>query len=66
MTKIQVNDVVQFNSNHEYKGCLGVVKSIEIAKRVKYYEIVIQIPEAGSEFAIATRKEITKVGSLKE
>lgn len=66
MSEIKVNDVVQFNSNHKYKECLGIVKNMETVKRIKYYEVVIPIPECGGERVIATKDEITKVGKIKE
>ena len=37
---------------------------METVKRVKYYEVVVPIPDCGSERAVATIDEIEKVGKV--
>lgn len=66
MSRIQINDVVQFTDKHKYRGCFGVVKNMETVKRVKYFEVVIQIPDVGGERSIVTTDEIKKVGKVDE
>ena len=64
MSSIQINDVVLFTDKHKYRGCFGVVKKMETVKRVKYYEVVVPIPDCGSERAVATIDDIEKVGKV--
>lgn len=66
MSHIQINDVVQFTYKHKYRGCFGVVKNMETVKRVKYFEVVIPIPDVGGERSIVTTDEIKKVGKVDE
>lgn len=64
MRKIQINDVVKFNKNHRYHGCLGIVISKDKVGREHIYEIAIPIPESGGEHTIATGKEIVRIGRI--
>lgn len=66
MSQIQINDVVQFTDKHKYRGCLGIVEDMETVMRVKYFSVVIPIPDVGGERAVVTKDEIKKVGKVKE
>lgn len=65
MSKIEINDVVRFNEKHRFRGCFGIVRTINDAGRAKFYDVAVPVPESGSEFTVATRKQIEKVGKLK-
>lgn len=52
---MKVNDVVQFNENHKWCGCLGIVNEIktcgnESSELDKRYMIAVPIPLQGTAF----------------
>lgn len=71
MSRIEVNDVVRFNKDHEFKGCLGIVENIEKHGRNKVYQIMIPMPncgngdgECGGYRVTATKEEIVRIGKM--
>ena len=58
-----INDVVQFNENHKWCGCLGMI--IEIKGRYSEtckYLVGIPTPEKGTAYAFAENYEIEYIG----
>ena len=64
MSRIGINDVVKFKKNHKYRGCFGIVESIEKQGRNNVYQIVVPFPESGGERTFATSKEVKKIGKV--
>lgn len=46
MTKLKLNDVVQFNENHKWCGALGIVNEVKELENDTKYLIGVPIPEA--------------------
>ena len=44
MTKLKLNDVVQFNENHKWCGALGIVNEVKKLKNDTKYLIGVPIP----------------------
>lgn len=73
---IDVDDVVQFNENHKWLGCLGIVREIKICKieetsepkeiitTDKRYMLGVPIPQEGTAFIYVMESEnaIEKIG----
>lgn len=66
---MQVGDVVQFNENHKWRGCLGIVKEIKTCRNdtLEYdtrYMVGVPIPEKGTAFIYVMESEesIERVG----
>lgn len=64
MSRIGINDVVRFKKNHKYRGCFGIVNSIEKKGKSNVYGIVVPFPESGSERIFARFKEFVRIGKL--
>lgn len=67
MTKLKLNDVVQFNENHKWCGALGIVSEIKELKNDTKYLIGIPIPEAASVstayiFVMASEMALERIG----
>lgn len=62
---IEVGDVIQFNENHKWTGCLGIISKIK-----KYdsgnirYMVGVPVPQQGTAyiFVLDSEKAIEKVG----
>lgn len=48
MTKLKINDVVQFNENHKWCGVLGIVNEVKELENDIRYLIGVPTPEATS------------------
>ena len=46
MTKLKLNDVIQFNENHKWCGALGIVSEIKELENDTKYLIGVPIPHA--------------------
>jgi hypothetical protein len=49
----QKNDVVQFNENHKWCGCLGVIDEVKDCGDDIRYMIGVPIPEQGTAFIMS-------------
>lgn len=61
---IKVNDVVQFNENHKWCGCLGIVERVkELTDDIKYM-IGVPVPERGMAYiyVMASEQAIELIG----
>lgn len=48
---MKVGDVVQFNENHEWQGCLGIIREVKDCKKNGIrYMIGVPIPMKGTAF----------------
>lgn len=59
---MQVGDVVQFNENHKWRGCLGIVKEIKTCRNDTLewdtrYMVGVPIPEKGTAFIYVMESE---------
>lgn len=52
------NDVVQFNENHKWKGCLGIIEEID-SQRIM---VGVPVPQRGTAYIFATESEIEYIG----
>lgn len=62
---MKVNDVVQFNENHKWCGCLGIVREIkDCGENGIRYMIGIPEPQQGTAFIYVMESEnaIEKIG----
>lgn len=67
MTKLKLNDVVQFNENHKWCGALGIVSEIKELENDTKYLIGVPIPEAASVsiayiFVMASNMALERIG----
>ena len=51
------NDVVQFNENHKWCGCLGIVNEIKQCDNDTRYMVGIPIPQQGTAFIFVMESE---------
>lgn len=60
---MQVNYVVQFNENHKWVGCLGIIteiKQIKVMESNKFdlrYTVAVPIPEKGTAYIYVLSSE---------
>ena len=47
---LAINDVVQFNENHKWCGCIGIVTEIKDCGNDTRYMIGVPIPQQGTAF----------------
>lgn len=61
---IEINDVVQFNENHKWCGCLGIVNEIKQCQNDIRYMVAIPSPAEGTAFiyVMESDKTIEKIG----
>ena len=67
MTKLKLNDVIQFNENHKWCGALGIVSEIKELENDTKYLIGVPIPEAASVstayiFVMASETALERIG----
>ncbi len=55
--EIWKNEVVQFNENHKWCGCLGIVDEVETINNDVRYMVGVPIPEQGVAYIYVTRSE---------
>lgn len=56
MAKYRVNDVVQFNENHKWIGCLGIIAEVKDCGDDYRYMIGVPIPERGTAYIFSMEK----------
>lgn len=61
---MEVNDVVQFNENHKWRGCLGIITEIKDCKEYGIrYMVAHPSPEGTAYiFVMSTENAIEKIG----
>ena len=47
---MKINDVVQFNENHKWRGCLGIINDIKICGDDIRYTVGVPTPMEGTAF----------------
>lgn len=57
------NDVIQFNENHKWCGCLGIISEVKQCGNDIRYLIGVPIPESGTAyiFSLESKHEIEKI-----
>ena len=67
-----INDVVQFNENHKWRGCLGIIREIKTCRNETLewdsrYMVGVPIPQKGTAFIFVMESEnaIEKIGQAK-
>lgn len=65
---MEVGDVIQFNENHKWTGCLGIIDQVKDcgANGIRY-RVYITIPQEGTAyiFVMSTENAIEKIGEAK-
>ena len=58
------NDLVQFNENHKWRGCIGIINMAEQCEKDVKYLIGVPVPEQGTAyiFSMELKKEFELVG----
>lgn len=51
------DDIVQFNENHKWCGCLGIITEIKDCKDDKRYMVGVPIPQQGIAFIYVMASE---------
>lgn len=52
-----INDVIQFNENHKWRGCLGIItEKKEIQDDIRYM-IAVPMPQQGTAFIYVLQSE---------
>lgn len=66
---IEESDVVQFNENHKWRGCLGIIREIKPCRNETLewdtrYMVGVPIPQQGTAFIFVMDSEnaIEKIG----
>lgn len=67
MTKLKLNDVIQFNENHKWCGALGIVSEIKELENDTKYLIGVPTPEVASVstayiFVMASDMALERIG----
>lgn len=67
MTKLKLNDVIQFNENHKWCGALGIVSEIKELENDTKFLIGVPVPEATSVsiayiFVMASDTALERIG----
>ena len=52
-----VNSVVQFNENHEWCGCLGIIHEVKELKDDIRYMVGVPCPRQGTAYIFVLRSE---------
>lgn len=52
-----VNDVVQFNENHKWCGCLGIVNEVKNCGEDFRYMVGVPVPQQGTAYIFVTESE---------
>lgn len=63
---MKVGDVVQFNENHKWTGCLGIIDEVkDCGKNGIRYMVGIPMPQQGTVciFVMSTENAIERIGS---
>ena len=59
---IKPNDVVQFNENHKWRGCFGIVSEDKGYDHPRRYLIGVPVPENGIAYIVDDGSNIERVG----
>lgn len=64
---MEINDVIQFNENHKWCGCLGIITEIKDCKENGIrYMVGLPTPEGTAYiFVMSTENAIEKIGQAK-
>ena len=54
---MKINDVIQFNENHKWRGCLGIINDIKICGDDIRYTVGVPAPMEGTAFIFVMRSE---------
>ena len=68
MEDMEVGDVVQFNENHKWTGCLGIIDEInDCGKNGKRYMVALPLPQQGTAYIFVMPSEfaIEKIGKAR-
>lgn len=59
-----LNDVVQFNENHEWCGCLGIIEEVKDCGNDTRYMIGVPVPQRGTAyiFSMGSKEEFEYIG----
>lgn len=62
-----IGDVIQFNENHKWCGCLGIINNIKICGDDIRYTVGVPAPMQGTAFIFVMKSEnaIEKIGKAK-
>lgn len=60
----KINDVVQFNENHKWRGSLGIVREVKVCGDDIRYMVGVPIPQQGTAFiyVMGTENAIELIG----
>lgn len=68
MEGMEVGDVVQFNENHKWTGCLGIIDEIkDCGKNGKRFMVALPLPQQGTAYIFVMQDEfaIEKIGKAR-
>lgn len=54
---MKVNDVVQFNENHKWRGSIGIIGEVKICDDDIRYMVGVAIPQQGTAFIYVMQSE---------
>lgn len=54
---MKVNDVVQFNENHKWRGSIGIIREVKICGDDIRYMVGVTIPQQGTAFIYVMQSE---------
>ena len=64
---MKINDVVQFNENHKWCGCLGIIREIKQCDNDIRFMVEVPMPQQGTAFIFVMASEfaIEKIGQAR-
>lgn len=64
---MEKGDIVQFNENHKWCGCLGIIKEIKRCGNSIRFMVGVPIPQQGTAYIFVSSEEVAieKIGKAK-
>lgn len=64
---MEVGDVIQFNENHKWCGCLGIITEIKKYGDKIRFMVGVPIPQEGTAYIFVTNEEVAieKIGKAR-
>lgn len=51
------DDVIQFNENHKWRGCLGIIREVKVCGDDIKYMVGVPMPQQGTAYIYVMKSE---------
>lgn len=59
----EINDVIQFNGKHKWKGCLGIIDGVKpLSDGTARYLVCVPVPVDTTTYIYASEDEFERIG----